>query len=107
MIGTFGFDRADTALHQGIVVGIRRATHRDGDTIRLQKLLVGQAGVLPAPVGMMEQFVGRWRRGSQRHLQRSLDQLRLHVGLHGPTARPPIPAVDRGVRLRPSHPPSD
>ena len=84
MISTFGFEGADTAFHQGIVVRISSAAHRNDDAVGGQQLLVGSAGILPAAVRMMQQFPNSGLTLNQRQPQRLLDQRRFQVGLHRP-----------------------
>ena len=57
MLRAFSLEGANAAFHQGVVVGIGCIAHRNGDMMRGQELLVGEAGVLTTPVGMMQQVV--------------------------------------------------
>jgi len=84
MIGAFGFQGTDAAFHECVIVGITRTTHRDGDAIVGQEVLVAGAGILPAAVRMMEQGAMRGLALDQGHTQSVFDQCGLQVRGHGP-----------------------
>ena len=83
LAGTFGFERAEKALHDRIVKAISDTAHTDLAVIIRQSLLIGFAGVLTALIRMMQQA----RRGltpQHGHLQGLFHQRSLHVIGHGP-----------------------
>ena len=59
LAGTFGFERAEKALHDRIVKAISGTAHADLALGMGQGLLIGLAGILAALIRMMQQTI-RW-----------------------------------------------
>jgi len=55
MVHTFRFERGEEAFHGGVVVTVASAAHADGNTVSDQQALIVGAGVLAAPVGVVQQ----------------------------------------------------
>lgn len=56
---TLGFERTKEALHHRVVIAVAFGTHAHLNLELGQHGLIGQAGVLAAPVGMVQQFLIR------------------------------------------------
>jgi len=71
------------ALRAGVVMAVAAPAHADGDAGLAEFLPVIAAGILAAPIAVMDQALGRPAIG-QRHVERSDDQGGLHGRIHGP-----------------------
>ena len=73
MINLFGFQRTDTTFHRRIIVAIALTAHTNLKLMLGQQGLIVMAGILAAPVRMMDQARRRLA-GFKRHLQGVTDQ---------------------------------
>src|SRR5262245_26069232 len=87
MMEQLSFQGAKETFHRGIVVTIALAAHTSLDVIFGQDLAIIVAGVLTAPIRMMDQA---WLRltGIQSHSQSSQDQRSFQGRGHSPTDNP-------------------
>jgi hypothetical protein len=81
------------ALRLGVVVGIADAAHARLDAMRFQYARVLAASVLHAPIGMMDQAVGRRLTRRNRHLQSRRGKARAQMRVQGPTDHSPAEGI--------------
>ena len=86
-VDLFGLQRLHEALGLGVVVGVARAAHADGDASALKACGIVGAGVLHAAVGVVDQTAGAGR------------------GLRSPCRGPAGPARLEMIWRAPSRPP--
>ena len=97
MMNQLGFQRAEETFHGGIVVTIALAAHTRLDLIFGQDIAIVLAGVLAAPIRVMQQV--RFRLASiQRHSQGGQDQRSFQARRHGPADNPTGPTANPELR---------
>ena len=87
MMNQLCFQGVKETFHWGIVVTIASAAHTTLPLIFGQQGLIIFAGVLTAPVRVMQQAGGRLAHGN-RHLQRGDNQVAFQAVAHGPADNP-------------------
>lgn len=70
-VDLFGLERLHEAFGLGVVEGIARPAHAEGDVTIGKPLAVGDGGVLHAAIGMMDQAATRRSSRGDGFLQRS------------------------------------
>src|ERR1700751_2285161 len=74
MMRQLPFQRAEEALHYGVVVAIARAAHAGRQAVAGQQLLILIARVLHPAIAVVQQALG-WRAVLQRHPQSSAAEI--------------------------------
>ena len=101
LAGTFGFERAEKALHGCVVKAISNPAHTDLAVVGRQRILIRFAGVLAALIRMMQQALG-WVAFQHGHLQRLFHQRSFHVIGHGPAHDLPRKQVHDYCQVQPT-----
>lgn len=98
---TLGFEGGEKAFGHGVVVRLSSSAHADLDMVLSEQFLVVAAGVLAAPVRMVQQTCGRTT-ASQCHPQSVLDQRGLWAVAHRPTDDLTGKDIQYGRQVQPS-----
>lgn len=94
------------AFRDRVVPAVASATHAAGDTASLERLAVRLAGVLTAPIPMVEQ-AQLWLAQTQGHLERVEHQLLLKAFGHRPTHHPAREQIEDHRQVEPALPGPD
>ena len=97
----FGFKRAPEGFHDGVVVAVCFAAHAGNQSVLLERLAVGSAGILYATIGVMDDL-SRMAALLHRHLQRRQRQTGFQGLLHGPADQPPTVEIQNARQVEPA-----
>ena len=96
----FGFKRAPEGFHDGVVVAVCFAAHAGNQSVLLERLAVGRAGILHATIGVVDDLL-RPAALLHRHLQRRQWQAGFQGLLHGPADQPSTVEIQNGREVKP------
>jgi hypothetical protein len=82
VVNQFHLERSEEALHRGVVPTVPFAAHRGLHFELFHQFLIAAGTILAAPVGMMDQILGR-ASGRYRQEQGAADQILRHSMAHG------------------------
>jgi hypothetical protein len=84
-VDLFGLERLHEAFSLGVVKGIARPAHADGDVAVRQSLAIGDGCVLHATIGVVDQAAGRRLSSLESFLERRDGKGGIQRILKGPT----------------------
>src|SRR5271166_1355584 len=100
-VNTLDFERTKKCFHRRVIVTTPSRAHAGNDPLSFEQLPIGGAGVLHAPIRMMDQSL-RWPPMHQRHRQGRFHQLAPKVMGKSPTDDSPTIKIHDHSQVQPS-----